>query len=109
MILEIFFILVFILFNGFFSASEIAVVTSRKSYIKNLSEKGMFITTCDFLPCDDTLELLVPLDEEISKFIAKIRRIVKLDDQNYHIGVELLHPPKNYIDYVNNLNAVWNS
>lgn len=74
--------------------------------IRNLSEKGMFITTCDFLPCDDTLELLVPLNEEISKFIAKIRRIVKIDDNNYHIGVELLHPPKNYIDYVNSLNAV---
>lgn len=40
MILEIIFILVFILFNGFFAASEIAVVTSRRSYIKNLAEKG---------------------------------------------------------------------
>ncbi|MEW6108359.1 MAG: hemolysin family protein [Nitrospirota bacterium] len=40
MVTEIIFILVFVLFNGFFSASEIAVVTSRKSYIKNLIEKG---------------------------------------------------------------------
>jgi putative hemolysin len=40
MILEIFFIFVFLLLNGFFSASEIAVVTSRKSYVKQLFEKG---------------------------------------------------------------------
>ena len=42
MILEIIFILIFLILNGFFSASEIAVVTSRKSYIKNLAEKGSY-------------------------------------------------------------------
>jgi len=40
MILEIIFILIFILLNGFFSASEIAVVTSRKSFVQNLADKG---------------------------------------------------------------------
>jgi magnesium and cobalt exporter, CNNM family len=40
MTLEIFFILVFLVLNGFFAASEIAVVTSRKSFIRNLAEKG---------------------------------------------------------------------
>ena len=40
MILEILFILIFLVLNGFFSASEIAVVTSRKSFVKNLAEKG---------------------------------------------------------------------
>ncbi|MDH4231411.1 MAG: hemolysin family protein [Nitrospirota bacterium] len=42
MILEIIFILIFLILNGFFSASEIAIVTSRKSYIKNLAEKGSY-------------------------------------------------------------------
>ncbi len=42
MIPEIIFILIFMLLNGFFSASEIAVVTSRKSYVKNLAEKGSY-------------------------------------------------------------------
>jgi putative hemolysin len=40
MILEIIFILIFIILNGFFAASEIAVVTSRKSFVQNLSDKG---------------------------------------------------------------------
>jgi len=40
MISEILFILIFLILNGFFSASEIAIVTSRKSFVKNLAEKG---------------------------------------------------------------------
>jgi len=38
--LEILLISIFILINGFFAASEIAVVTSRKSRIKQLMEEG---------------------------------------------------------------------
>ncbi|MDA8433079.1 MAG: hemolysin family protein [Nitrospiraceae bacterium] len=38
--LEILFILVFLVLNGFFAASEIAVVTARKSFVKQLSEEG---------------------------------------------------------------------
>ncbi len=40
MTLEIFFILIFLLLNGFFAASEIAVVTARKSFVKQLFDKG---------------------------------------------------------------------
>jgi len=40
MIPEILFILIFLILNGFFAASEIAIVTSRKSFVKNLAEKG---------------------------------------------------------------------
>src|SRR5574340_496513 len=42
MIPEIIFILIFLVLNGFFSAAEIAVVTSRKSFVKNLAEKGSY-------------------------------------------------------------------
>jgi putative hemolysin len=40
MIPELFCIFIFLILNGFFAASEIAVVTSRKSFIKKLAEKG---------------------------------------------------------------------
>jgi putative hemolysin len=62
MTLEIFFILVFILCNGFFSASEIAVVTSRKSYIKNLAEKG-----------SHRAAKLVKLQSEPDRFLATVQ------------------------------------
>lgn len=45
MIPEILFILIFLILNGFFSASEIAIVTSRKSFVKNLAEKGSYRAT----------------------------------------------------------------
>lgn len=40
MILDILFILIFLVINGFFAASEIAVVTARKSHVKTLADKG---------------------------------------------------------------------
>lgn len=40
MLLEIVLILIFVIINGFFAASEIAVVTVRKSRIKQLIEEG---------------------------------------------------------------------
>lgn len=62
MALEILFILVFILCNGFFAASEIAVVTSRKSYIKNLSEKG-----------SHRADKLMKLQAEPDRFLATVQ------------------------------------
>ena len=40
MLLDIIFILIFIIINGFFAASEIAVVSMRRSRIKQLIEEG---------------------------------------------------------------------
>jgi hypothetical protein len=71
--------------------------------VKNLSENGMFISTGNFLPCSDHLEIIVPLEDEISKFCARIRRIEKVDDLNYSMGIELIDPPDNYRKFVDNL------
>jgi hypothetical protein len=73
--------------------------------VKNLSENGMFISTSNFLPCGNKVELLVPLEKEISKFPAKIRRIEKINSSNYNIGIELLDPPNIYIEFVDYLKS----
>lgn len=70
--------------------------------IKNLSEKGMFIKTGNFLPCVKCIEIYVPLDEEISRFFASIRRIEKIDDANFSMGIEIQEPPYNYLAFVAN-------
>ena len=62
MVLEIIFILVFLILNGFFAASEIAVVTSRKSFVKNLSEKG-----------DHRASELLKLQSEPDRFLATVQ------------------------------------
>ena len=40
MSIDILFIFIFLVLNGFFAASEIAVVMSRKSFVRKLAEKG---------------------------------------------------------------------
>ncbi len=68
--------------------------------VKNLSENGMFISTGNFLPCIVRIEILIPLDEEISRFYVRIRRIEKIDDANYSMGVELMDSPESYLQFV---------
>ncbi|MDI6800883.1 MAG: hemolysin family protein [Thermodesulfovibrionales bacterium] len=60
--LEIFFIAIFILINGFFAASEIAVVTARKTRIKQLIEEGR-----------KDAEILDKLKEEPDRFLSTIQ------------------------------------
>jgi hypothetical protein len=79
--------------------------TQYAGTVKNLSENGMFISTSDFLPCGNTVELLVPLKEKVSKFSARIKRIVKINESKYNIGVELLDPPENYLEFVSILKS----
>ncbi|MFA5353693.1 MAG: hemolysin family protein [Thermodesulfovibrionales bacterium] len=59
---EIILICIFVLINGFFSASEIAVVTARKSRIKQMMEEGI-----------RHADVLDKLKEEPDRFLATIQ------------------------------------
>jgi hypothetical protein len=69
----------------------------------NVSENGMFIRTNNFLPCDNIVEISIPLKEQIYRVSANIRRIEKQTDADFTVGFELIDPPDNYIKYVRNL------
>ncbi len=73
--------------------------------VMNLSENGMFINTKLSFPFDSMLEIRIPLKEEILKVPVKVSRIVKTDDFYGAIGVELLNPPQNYLEFVNRLKS----
>lgn len=60
--LEIFLILIFILINGFFAASEIAIITIRKTRIKQLKEEGK-----------KNANILFNLRESPDRFLATIQ------------------------------------
>lgn len=62
MSIDILFIFIFLLLNGFFAASEIAVVTSRKSHIRKLAEKG-----------SQRAEKLLKLQAEPDRFLATVQ------------------------------------
>ncbi len=73
--------------------------------IKNISENGMYISTTNFLPCKNNIEMLIPLNNEVSKFNTRIRRIEKVNDLLFNIGVEILDPPETYLKFVKNLKS----
>ncbi len=60
--LEIFLILLFILINGFFAGSEIAVVTSRKTKIETLIHKG-----------NESAQILYDLKKHPDRFLATVQ------------------------------------
>jgi putative hemolysin len=62
MIPELLFIFIFLVLNGFFAASEIAVVTSRKSYIKRLADKN-----------NQNAKKLLKLQSEPDRFLATVQ------------------------------------
>ena len=73
--------------------------------ITNLSEKGMFISTEVSFPLKPQLEILIPLKEELLNVPVKIRNFGKSGDTYNGIGVELINPPQNYIEFVDNLRS----
>ncbi len=60
--LEIFLIAILILLNGYLAGTEIAVVTARKSYIKEMAESG-----------ERNAKILLRLKEEPDRFLATIQ------------------------------------
>ena len=77
--------------------------TALNGTVTNLSENGMFIdTTIDF-PFDSNFELVLPLEDEVVKISAIIKRVVKNKGAYEGMGVELVNPPDNYLQLVNKL------
>ncbi len=74
--------------------------------ITNLSENGMFINAKVSFPLKPQLEIIFPLKEKILMVPAKIRCFGKSDDMYNGIGIELLNPPQNYLEFINSLRIV---
>ena len=71
--------------------------------VTDLSENGMFIDTAIDFPFDSNFELVLPLKNEVMKISAIIKRVVKNKGVYKGMGVELVKPPENYLQFVNKL------
>jgi Tfp pilus assembly protein PilZ len=79
--------------------------------IKNLSEKGLFISTKTiYFPLDALLEISIPFKKRVLNLPAKISNIawrsVVSDNCCDGIGVELSVPPQEYLEFVDSLKTV---
>jgi hypothetical protein len=67
--------------------------------VLNLSEKGMFIS----LPSNTTFLIIIRMEDKLLKIPAKVKRLTKTDSFYYGMGVELLTPPDEYLEFVENI------
>lgn len=79
--------------------------------IKNISEKGMFISTkTPSFPIDSLLEIYIPLKKDVLFIPAKDNTItwrnILPDDTCDGIGVELSNTPQEFLTIIENARAV---
>ncbi|GBD96779.1 MAG TPA: PilZ domain-containing protein [Nitrospirae bacterium] len=72
--------------------------------VKNLSQNGMFVSTKVNFPLNSEFIMVVLLNNRTIKLPVKVRRKVRKESGYYSkmddgIGVELLEPPQNFLDY----------
>ncbi len=74
--------------------------------ISNISEKGMLINTTEMcFPFDSQFEMFLPLKGEELRVPVSLSRILMLPDSHDSIGVELLNPSQDYLEFVGSLKS----
>jgi hypothetical protein len=71
--------------------------------VLNLSERGMFISTKRSYPLDSVLT--IQIEKETVYLLAKVRSFKITDGNLEGVGVEILNPPQNYLEFVSSLKA----
>ncbi len=78
--------------------------------VTNLSENGMFISTKVSFPVDSVFIAIILLDTHTISIPIKIKRTVRTAEhlthnENSGLGVRLLNPSKEYLDFVRTTGA----
>ncbi|MBI4683198.1 MAG: PilZ domain-containing protein [Nitrospirae bacterium] len=74
--------------------------------VTNISENGMYICTNNMcFPFSPEFKIVIPLKAEMLNIPVKVRRITKTSDRYDGIGVEIMNPPRNYLDFVGEIRA----
>jgi hypothetical protein len=74
--------------------------------VANLSENGLLVRTDACPPLRAKFDLNLPVEGDILKIPVKVRRLVENDQDTEAIGVEILDPSEEYLNFVSTLR--WN-
>jgi hypothetical protein len=79
--------------------------------VTNLSENGMFISTKANFPVNAVFDIVVLQNGQTLKITVKVRRTAKpfaynIGGQEHGIGVTLINPPQDYLEFVEKCRAV---
>ena len=78
--------------------------------VKNLSEKGMFISTKRiYFPFDMEFEMYIPRKEKSFRLPVNLARMTTSPDSSDALGVEVQEPSREYLEFVNSLRFVYES
>jgi hypothetical protein len=72
----------------------------------NLSQKGMFINTKRWFSSNSLCLIDIKIGDELLKFLSRVKQFTKINSDSYGVGVEILNPPQNYLEYVNSLKSL---
>lgn len=71
--------------------------------VSNISQKGMFINTRRLLPSGAIFVVLIRIENQLLKVIARVKRNIRDNGSSDGMGVELLSPSVTYMDLVSGL------
>ena len=76
--------------------------------ITDISEQGMFINTALRLPVDSSIEIMMLINDQVTRVPVKVKRTVESTyrSDNFSsggMGVELMKSPTEYLGYVSSL------
>jgi hypothetical protein len=71
--------------------------------VTNISKNGMRIKSSKRLPIMSKSQIFIPLIQVVLKSSIKIVRLIRTDDVYYGMGVQVLHPKKDYLNLVEDL------
>jgi len=70
----------------------------------NLSETGMLLKTYDInFPMDTQFDIFIHLKGAVLEVPVKVSRIVKTDNVYDGIAIELITPPRAYVEFISSL------
>jgi hypothetical protein len=73
---------------------DVRISYRKKIYsgtVLNLSEKGMFIGTCECFPLDS----IIRIESELLKILVKVNRVTEMNGYYDGIGVEVINKKEN--------------
>ncbi len=74
--------------------------------VTNISESGMFISTGGMnFPFESKLEILMSTGHRVLKIPVEVTRMIKSADLYDCIGVRLINPSQDYMEFVSNLHS----
>ena len=79
--------------------------TGYTGTMMNFSEKGIYISTEVNFPLKTQFQILIPVKEEVIKVFAEVRNFTKSGHVYNGIGIELINPSQNYIEFINSLRS----